>query len=680
MNDDRTATGRPRRDRSGSKSAIADSVVDRDARTVLYEAVVDGASECLVVIDEANRVVFANPALEEVFGYRPEAVVGERLTVLVPPRLREAHLEAFAAYLRTGERTVNWDSLRFPGLHSEGHEVPLLLSFREFIQDDDRYFVGVMRDVTEELDHRDRLAVERAFVESMFDALPDIVYAFDTEGQFLRWNDRVEEVTGYTDAEVSDLEPLDFVPESDHDRVAAAIGRVLTDRTVETVESALVTKDGREIPYEFTGAPLVQGAELVGITGVGRDVTERKLREERLRRLNALNTVIRSVDQALIEATTRDEIEAAVPERLVSEGGYVGALLGRPEGDDGFRVDASAGVGTIGFDGLLPAGHAGAGDLAAEALETETVVVRNDLWGGAGGMPEGEAREQGYRSAAAVPIVADSRSFGVLGVYSDRADAFAEQERTILGELGHGIANAIQGALTHQLLYADTVTEIEIRATDEDVAFVTLSDAMECRLELEHALSYGDELVFYFTVTGADPPDVTAFATDHPEISRVEHLGSEGDEHRFEFVTDHGTLTEILIEHGARTAAGVAEEGVARITVEVPPDEDVRALLDSLRAAYPETELVARRDVTRSLRRPEELRRELSADLTEKQRGALEAAYFGGYFEWPSRTSSAKEVAEMLDIAPQTFHQHHRVALRKLLRALLESESGERPP
>ncbi|MEA5387305.1 helix-turn-helix domain-containing protein [Haloarculaceae archaeon H-GB11] len=60
--------------------------------------------------------------------------------------------------------------------------------------------------------------------------------------------------------------------------------------------------------------------------------------------------------------------------------------------------------------------------------------------------------------------------------------------------------------------------------------------------------------------------------------------------------------------------------------------------------------------------------------MTEKQRTALETAYFGGYFAWPTRVSTAEDVAESLHVAPQTFHQHLRVAQAKLLDAFFTTD------
>jgi predicted DNA binding protein len=67
------------------------------------------------------------------------------------------------------------------------------------------------------------------------------------------------------------------------------------------------------------------------------------------------------------------------------------------------------------------------------------------------------------------------------------------------------------------------------------------------------------------------------------------------------------------------------------------------------------------------------LQRQVEELLTERQRSVLEAAFYGGYFEWP-RSVSGKEVASSLGVAPPTFSQHIRKAERKILGLLLEDD------
>jgi glucokinase len=100
------------------------------------------------------------------------------------------------------------------------------------------------------------------------------------------------------------------------------------------------------------------------------------------------------------------------------------------------------------------------------------------------------------------------------------------------------------------------------------------------------------------------------------------------------------------------------------------PGTDRIAFLESVRESYPDVDLVAQRSVEpSSSETPVPGSRE--AALTEKQRAALKAAYFAGYFDQP-RTSTGEEIARSLDITASTFHQHLQAGLRKVLAAEFE--------
>jgi predicted DNA binding protein len=64
-------------------------------------------------------------------------------------------------------------------------------------------------------------------------------------------------------------------------------------------------------------------------------------------------------------------------------------------------------------------------------------------------------------------------------------------------------------------------------------------------------------------------------------------------------------------------------------------------------------------------------------ELTERQRTAIELAYFAGFFEWP-RVSSGEDIAESMGVSAPTFHQHARKAQRKVFQALFDPEHGSR--
>ncbi|MFB6077909.1 MAG: sensor histidine kinase [Halarchaeum sp.] len=146
---------------------------------------------------------------------------------------------------------------------------------------------GAVQDVTEQKLRERELRGEQQFVQSIFNALPDLLYAFDTDGYPIRWNDRLAEVTGYASDEIEGMHVTEFVPAAEGETVAANFQRIVEDGARVTFESAVETESGERIPYEFTGGPLEDGdGELQGVTGVGRAIGARKERERALEERN----------------------------------------------------------------------------------------------------------------------------------------------------------------------------------------------------------------------------------------------------------------------------------------------------------------------------------------------------------------------------------------------------------
>lgn len=100
-------------------------------------------------MDEGGLVLSANPAAERMFGYAETELVGQPLTMLMPERFRKQHSAGLARYLKTGERKLDWSYLRMPGMHRDGHEISLSISFGEYPENGRKVFAGILRDISD---------------------------------------------------------------------------------------------------------------------------------------------------------------------------------------------------------------------------------------------------------------------------------------------------------------------------------------------------------------------------------------------------------------------------------------------------------------------------------------------------------------------------------------------------
>ncbi|WP_101296666.1 bacterio-opsin activator domain-containing protein [Halegenticoccus soli] len=542
---------------------------------------------------------------------------------------------------------------------------------------------AVLRHTVDSYASERTLPGETDLVGSALDTLTDIFFVFDLEGNFLRWNERLTAVTGYGDDAIAGMSPTDFVAREDAEPITAAIARAVSEGQAQT-QADILTTDGERIPYEFTGSLLRDEAgEPIAICGIGRDITERKRREralerqaERLETLNHINAVIRDVNEALVRASTREEIERAVCEHLADEGLYRFAWIGELD-FTGERVDprAWAGVEEGYLDERSVVEPVGNGSVtAATAIEKRAVLVAQNIADDPASEPWREAAlERGYRSAAAIPLEYRDATYGVLCVYAPRPNAFDETERAVLAELGETIAYAISAVEQRRALVSDAVIELSVGFPDVGPFFVEASAAANCAVSLEGAVERADgSLAEFLSVEGGPAEAVIDLARERGgEAALVaEYDGASV----VRVTTPDASIASLVADHGGVLRRASAEGGAGETRIELPQRADVRTVIEAVRGRYPSAELLAQRERERTSARGLEFRNALDDALTERQREVLETAYLAGYFEWP-RGSTAEEIADSLDISAPTFHEHIRRVQNKLLRAFFEGDA-----
>jgi PAS domain S-box-containing protein len=121
---------------------------------------------------------------------------------------------------------------------------------------------------------------EQRFTDTMIESMPGILYFYDTDGRFLRWNQNFETVTGYSGDEIVHMHPLDFFRAADQPLLAERITEVF-ERGESSVEAPFVRKDGSTLPYFFTGRRVEFEGKLC-LVGVGIDISDRHRAEQRL--------------------------------------------------------------------------------------------------------------------------------------------------------------------------------------------------------------------------------------------------------------------------------------------------------------------------------------------------------------------------------------------------------------
>ena len=132
-------------------------------------------------------------------------------------------------------------------------------------------------------DSRRRLRATAQELQRFVEAIPDVIYVLDRAGRLSLWNRKLESVTGRGAEDLKGKPLIDLLAEDDREAFRAALAAGLEDKPFE-VECRLGGADGALTAYQWTGAALTdEHGQVSGLTGVGRDVTERQRAEEVLR-------------------------------------------------------------------------------------------------------------------------------------------------------------------------------------------------------------------------------------------------------------------------------------------------------------------------------------------------------------------------------------------------------------
>lgn len=154
--------------------------------------VAESASDVILTISDDSQVIMVNPAVETIFGYAPQELLGRSLTLLMPDYLQRIHTEAVKRYLETGRRHLNWQAVEVPGRHKNGQGLELEISFGEFILHEQHFFTGIVRDITRRKNTERYLAVQYAIARVLSNSqgleVQEVNAALLAEiGQSLHW-------------------------------------------------------------------------------------------------------------------------------------------------------------------------------------------------------------------------------------------------------------------------------------------------------------------------------------------------------------------------------------------------------------------------------------------------------------------------------------------------------------
>lgn len=394
-------------------------------------------------------------------------------------------------------------------------------------------------------------------------------------------------------------------------------------------------------------------------------------RNEQLEELNRINSVIRDIDQVLVGASSRAEIEQEVCERLVDTDPYRFAWICEYDADGGLRPRSWAGVDDGYIDHLTDGQLDGVpAELARRTGECEVV---HDIFQDRQSEPwRREALKRSHRSMVSIPLLYQEASYGVLEIYSGQLDSFGDESAEILTELGETIGHAINSINRKDALMSDRVIQLEFDVQDENDFWARSARRLESTLDIQAFIPQDEGTYRTFVAIEENSPGGFIDAAEASTIvNDVSLISNQTGESLYECVVAGTTTVTTFAEYGAVPRKVIADGKGERVVAEVTRGTDVGAFVETFTSHYPNAELLARREQAGSGQLDGSFRESVTDRLTDRQQEVLQIAHMHGFFDWP-RGATGEEVADSLDIAPSTFHQHIRAGQHKLLDVIFE--------
>jgi len=318
-------------------------------------AILDATHDAIVAISRDHRIIEANLAMEAIFGYPRESLLGADLDLLLRPSARAQHAPTVARHVHGAPSPVVGHMREIMVAHRDGTPFPITIGVNEIALDGELVFVAVIRDIRREVAHRRELqrskdelaiqaAINRVLLQSRTAAelLRGVLEAFVTlpelkverrAGAFLASPAR--HVLTLT-ATIGEFEPAFLNAEREVPFGECLCGRAALDRQVRASSDCFTDPDHERRfplmqPHGHYIIPLLNGDDLVGVIFLYSDAApslddrRRALFETlgiaiggALRRLEA-EAELRASREALLHLATHDPLTGCPNRRLALE-------------------------------------------------------------------------------------------------------------------------------------------------------------------------------------------------------------------------------------------------------------------------------------------------------------------------------------------------------------------------
>lgn len=250
----------------------------------IMSLLVEASPNALIMADAEGKIVLVNARTETLFGYSRVELLGQKVERLVPERFRGHHPGMRRGFSYNPIARPMGAGRDLYGLRKDGTEVPIEIGLNPVKTDEGMCILASIIDISERKRTEELMQRERNLLRTLIDNLPDYIFVKDLDRRFLTANMAVARLMGRERPdELLGKRDEDFYPEHASQEFQADEDKVFRGEPIINKNEPNTDKDGKQTEILTTKLPLRDhSGKIVGLVGMGRDITELKHKEQAL--------------------------------------------------------------------------------------------------------------------------------------------------------------------------------------------------------------------------------------------------------------------------------------------------------------------------------------------------------------------------------------------------------------